>query len=78
MALVVDLVGAIDSTSGQVSCNLEGAGVVCPQSSLLSQTVAYANNNRLWLQDYHSAFIKMTNTKISHTWFASQTGPIAL
>ena len=59
MALVIDLDGAIDSTSGQVSCNLEGAGVVWAQSSLLSQTVAYANNNQLWLQDYSNAFIKM-------------------
>ena len=61
MALVIDLDGAIDATSGEVSCNLEGAGVVCPPSSLLGQTIAYANNNQLWLLDYRDAFTKMTN-----------------
>lgn len=62
MALVVNLDGVIDSTTGAVTCDLGGGGaMVCPPSSLLSQTAQYADNNGLWLQDYRNAFIKMTN-----------------
>ncbi len=60
LALAVNFQGEIDSTTGAVSCNLAGNNA-CPQSSLLSQTVQYANSNQLWLEDYRDAFIKMTN-----------------
>jgi hypothetical protein len=64
MALAVDFDGFLDGTTGSVTCSLtgEGTATVCPVSSLLSVAVEYANNNTLWVNDFHDAFIKMTNT----------------
>jgi len=64
MALAVDFDGFLDGTTGSVTCSLTGGGAltVCPVSSLLSVAVEYANDNTLWVNDFHDAFIKMTNT----------------
>jgi hypothetical protein len=65
MALAVNFNGFLDRTTGRVTCNLSDDNAVqpiCPASSTLSIAVEYADNNRLWVNDFHDAFLKMTNT----------------
>lgn len=59
IALARDLEGFIDPTTGFVTCSLNGS---CPDSPLLSIAMEYASNNRVWVQDFRDAFIKMTSS----------------
>jgi hypothetical protein len=62
MALVVDFGTLLDSTSGRVTCTLGGVGPnVCAASRLLSHTREFANNDLVWRQAFHDAFVKMTD-----------------
>ena len=59
MSLVVDLGnGLVDPVTGQVSCTLT---TNCPESSLKSLTIGYAQDNAKWVQDFRNAFTKMTS-----------------
>jgi len=62
LALVVDFENKIDSSNGSVSCTLSGESNVCPAASTLGIANEYASSHAVWLNDFHSAFIKMTNS----------------
>jgi len=61
MALVTDLEGFLDPTSGEVSCRVAGIDNLCPDSSTLDIAIEYAESNVAWLNDFHDAFVKMTS-----------------
>jgi hypothetical protein len=62
MCLVVDFAGYLDPVTGSVTCTLDSSGPApCPASPTLSIAVEYANSNSVWVNDFHDAFIKMTN-----------------
>lgn len=67
MALAIDLEGRIDPSSGDVTCRVGGLENSCPDSSLLGITVEYANSNSVWKNDFHDAFVKMTNSGCDDT-----------
>lgn len=59
MALVVDFGNSLlDPVTGQVTCTLN---VDCPESSLKSFAIAYAEDNVKWVQDFRNVFTKMTS-----------------
>jgi len=55
MGLISDFSGNINSDTGAVTCTPQ----TCPAATTFSQVVAYSQNNDLWLQDFHNAFVKM-------------------
>jgi len=42
-----------------VGCELS---TTCPDSRLLGLAVEFANSNSTWLNAFHDAFVRMTNT----------------
>jgi hypothetical protein len=64
MALAIDMQGhLVDTTSGAINCTLvSGTATTCPPSPLLSIAVEYANNNNVWVNDFHDAFVKMVHS----------------
>jgi hypothetical protein len=62
-ALVVDFDGFMtDPASDEVSCSLSaGTSNSCPAASTLAIANEYAASNTVWLNDFRTAFIKMTN-----------------
>jgi len=64
MAIVSDFEGSIDPVSGAVSC---GRPSNCPKSPTFSIAEEYANNNSLWVNEFHDAFLKMTRTGCDST-----------
>jgi len=67
MALAINLDGQVDPVSGNVTCRVAGLDNICPDSSLLDITVEYADSNSLWKNDFHDAFVKMTNNGCDDT-----------
>jgi hypothetical protein len=68
MALVVNLGGDIDSTTGEVDCAIG----ICSEASTIDQVAIYAGDNALWLEQFRDAFVKMTlngheTTDLTHT-----------
>lgn len=65
LALAVDLGDFVDPDDGLVTCTLSGSSDsgrdVCPAASTLDIALEYASSNRLWINDFHSAFLKMTS-----------------
>ena len=61
MALAVDFEGSIDPVSGDVSCNLSGSSNVCKDASTVDIALEYAASNSAWVNDFHTAFMKMTS-----------------
>ena len=68
MALISDMEGYIDSTTGFASCipNDDSQGdtdlPVCPEASTRGLVMEFANKNGLWLTEFRNALTKITNT----------------
>ena len=63
LALAVNFEGFMTDVSGEVSCSLTaGTDDSCPAASTLAIANEYAASNTVWLNDFHAAYIKMTNS----------------
>jgi len=65
LALVVNLEDFIDPDDGFVTCALSEGSIsdrdICPAASTVDIALEFASSNSLWINDFHTAFLKMTS-----------------
>jgi catalase (peroxidase I) len=61
MALAFDMKGFLDSKNGNVTCAIvpRRGKITCPTSVLRPQSQEYANDNKKWITDFRSAYLKL-------------------